>query len=307
VNIYVCIKQVPDTEATILVKDGKTINEAAIKWIVSPYDEYAIEEALKLKEKVPGSTVTAVCLGPDRVQNALRTALAMGADHAMQVDCGVFLDNQNTAGIGHVLRADKEFGSFSWASRPSTTTPNQLHLLLAEALAIPVATNVMPSPSRTRRSRWKRRSTRGQGKDRNGNSLRSGCGQRLNTPRYASMMGIMKAKKIEDQEIALSETGSGRVPEQDPPAQAVGSGRKAARKGHPREPAAAVRSWPGCLREEARSSRRQPWPTLDCISMLKDGVFKKIEPRAAQPRSEGRPQGARRAFFARMPIPIWKN
>ena len=49
-NIYVCIKQVPDTEATLLVKEGVHINESDIKWIMSPYDEYALEEALKLKE-----------------------------------------------------------------------------------------------------------------------------------------------------------------------------------------------------------------------------------------------------------------
>ena len=142
-NIYVCIKQVPDTEASILVKDGKSINEANIKWIVSPYDEYAIEEALKLKEKTPGSTVTAVCLGPERVQNALRTALAMGADKAVHIESNVYLDDQNTAralAAGHQRRQD--FGVIFTGKQAIDNDSYQLHILLAENLAIPVATNV---------------------------------------------------------------------------------------------------------------------------------------------------------------------
>ena len=143
-NIYVCIKQVPDTEATILVKDGKSINEAAIKWIVSPYDEYAVEEALKLKEKHAGSTVTAVCLGPERVQNALRTALAMGADRAVHVESSVALDSMNTArALAQVIRADKEYGVIFMGKQAIDDDASQLHILLAEELAIPAATNVL--------------------------------------------------------------------------------------------------------------------------------------------------------------------
>ncbi|MEI1277772.1 electron transfer flavoprotein subunit beta/FixA family protein [Leptospira venezuelensis] len=82
-KIIVLVKQVPDTETNIKVGD-KSINEAGIKWIISPYDEFAIEEGLRLREK-NGGEVIAVSLGPDRVQESLRQAYAMGADRAVQI------------------------------------------------------------------------------------------------------------------------------------------------------------------------------------------------------------------------------
>ena len=79
-KIVVCVKQVPDTEARIkIAPDGKAIGESDLNWIVSPYDEMAIEEGLKLKE-AKGGDVTLVSVGGDRVQAALRNGLAMGAD-----------------------------------------------------------------------------------------------------------------------------------------------------------------------------------------------------------------------------------
>ena len=70
----VCIKQVPDTEARIRVADGK-LQENDLNWIVSPYDEFALEEALKIKEK-KGGEVVLLSLGPERVVSALRSGLA---------------------------------------------------------------------------------------------------------------------------------------------------------------------------------------------------------------------------------------
>ncbi|HEX7502090.1 MAG TPA: electron transfer flavoprotein subunit beta/FixA family protein [Acidobacteriota bacterium] len=208
-NIYVCIKQVPDTEASILVKDGKSINEAAIKWIVSPYDEYAIEEALKLKEKHAGSTVTAVCLGPERVQNALRTALAMGADHAVLVESSAALDSQGTArALAQVIRADKETGVIFMGKQAIDDDASQVHLLLAEELAIPAATNVLAFAFDGGKVRVEREIGEGA---REVIEMAVPCvvaaAKGLNTPRYASMMGIMKAKKIVIKKISLLETG----------------------------------------------------------------------------------------------------
>lgn len=82
-NILVLIKQVPDTEAKINVAGGK-VSEAGIKWIISPYDEIALEEAIRMKEK-SGGTVTAICVGDDSVQQSIRTAYAMGADNGIHV------------------------------------------------------------------------------------------------------------------------------------------------------------------------------------------------------------------------------
>jgi len=89
-KVVVLVKQVPDTETSIKLGD-KSINEAGIKWIISPYDEFAIEEGIKLREK-NGGEVIAVTVGPDRTQEALRTAYAMGVDKAVHIK----VDNYNT-------------------------------------------------------------------------------------------------------------------------------------------------------------------------------------------------------------------
>ena len=84
-NIIVCIKQVPDTETQIkIAPDAKSIVADDIKWVMNPYDEFGVEEALRLKEKF-GGEVTVIGLGPKRVTESIRTALAMGADKGIQI------------------------------------------------------------------------------------------------------------------------------------------------------------------------------------------------------------------------------
>ena len=87
-KIVVAVKQVPDTATQVKISgaDPKAIDTAGITWIVSPYDEFAVEEALRIKEKRSQGEVVAVSLGPDRVKEALRAALAMGCDRAIHVN-----------------------------------------------------------------------------------------------------------------------------------------------------------------------------------------------------------------------------
>src|SRR5688572_15485792 len=86
-KIGALIKQVPDTETKIRVaQDGSAIVESDIKYVVSPYDEFAIEEALQAKQKAGQGETYAISLGPDRCVEALRTALAMGMDKAVHID-----------------------------------------------------------------------------------------------------------------------------------------------------------------------------------------------------------------------------
>ncbi len=253
-NIYVCIKQVPDTEASILIKDGRSINETNIKWIISPYDEYAIEEALKLKEKIPGSTVTAVCLGPERVQSALRTALAMGADRVLQVESSTALDPQNTArALAHVIRADREFGVIFMGKQAIDDDAYQLHILLAEELSIPAATNVTAFAFENQTVKVEREIDEGA---REKIEMAVPCivaaAKGLNTPRYASMMGIMKAKKIEIKKIALAETGVGEAGNKVRLLKLSAPAEKPQGRTIPGEPADAVRELVRLLREEAK-------------------------------------------------------
>ncbi|MCF8105283.1 MAG: electron transfer flavoprotein subunit beta/FixA family protein [Desulfohalobiaceae bacterium] len=82
----VLIKQVPDTEAAIEVRpEAKDIVEDNLNWVLNPYDEIAVEEALRIREAL-GGTVTLLCAGPDRCRDALRSGLAMGADRAVLIN-----------------------------------------------------------------------------------------------------------------------------------------------------------------------------------------------------------------------------
>lgn len=92
-NSIVCLKQVPDTEAQIRIKpDGSGIITQDIKYVINPYDEFGVEEALKLKEKFGTGTVTIVSVGPQRAIESIRMALAMGADKAIHLDDPAFED-----------------------------------------------------------------------------------------------------------------------------------------------------------------------------------------------------------------------
>src|ERR1043165_2877895 len=84
-KIIVCVSHVPDTTTKInLASDGKNIDPAGVKFILNPYDEFAVEEALKLKEK-NGGEVVAISVGSDVAKEAIRQALAMGADKGILI------------------------------------------------------------------------------------------------------------------------------------------------------------------------------------------------------------------------------
>ena len=86
-KVLVAVKQVPDTATQVKIGgDPKGIETAGITWIVSPYDEFAVEEALRVKEKRGEGEVVVVTLGPERAKEALRTCLAMGADRAIHLN-----------------------------------------------------------------------------------------------------------------------------------------------------------------------------------------------------------------------------
>ena len=85
-NIIVCIKQVPDTNLQIrLNKEGSDIDRENLSYVMSPYDEFAVEEAIRIKEKFPDSVSTAVTLGPESADEIIRQALAMGIDEGIHI------------------------------------------------------------------------------------------------------------------------------------------------------------------------------------------------------------------------------
>jgi electron transfer flavoprotein beta subunit len=98
VKIIVCVKQVLDTAAKIRIKNNR-VDEDGVPRILNPYDEYAVEEALLVRDKFPGSEITVITLGPENSRDALKAALAMGADKAIHLKDPLFdaLDNQGVA------------------------------------------------------------------------------------------------------------------------------------------------------------------------------------------------------------------
>src|SRR5256885_17173901 len=85
-KIAVCIKRVPDSETRVkIAADGKSLDEAGggVKFVMNPYDEFAVEEALRRKEKAGAGEVAVICLGPAAAQETIRTALPMGADRGV--------------------------------------------------------------------------------------------------------------------------------------------------------------------------------------------------------------------------------
>src|SRR5262245_48620845 len=110
----VCVAYVPDTETRIKVApDGTSIEEADVKWIVSPYDEFALEEALRIKESKGAGTVTVLAVGPERAKTGLRECLARGADEAIWVDSGS-LKYLDALGTAKALAAAAKGGSYDF-------------------------------------------------------------------------------------------------------------------------------------------------------------------------------------------------
>ena len=201
-----CLKQVPDTETKIKLS-GKNIDTTGIKWIINPYDEFAIEEALKLKTQFAGSTVTLLSLGPKtRVTEALRTGLAMGADKACVIDANETLDNFLTAKA--LAAAAKKMGTFDIVLTGKVSIDDNsfsVGQMLAEFLNIPHATSISKATYEEKKATLEREI---EGGAREVLEVTLPCmitaNKGLNTPRYASLPGIMRAKKIAIEELALS-------------------------------------------------------------------------------------------------------
>ena len=101
-KIAVCIKQVPDTETRVKIDPDKNwIDESNVTFVLNPYDEFAVEEALKIKEE-KGGEVILVCLGPERSVSAIRTGLAMGADEAIHIKEERLLNGKTVAKAGDI-------------------------------------------------------------------------------------------------------------------------------------------------------------------------------------------------------------
>jgi electron transfer flavoprotein beta subunit len=197
-KIVVCIKQVPDTETRVKVSpEGAGIVETDVNWIVSPYDEFAIEEALKIKE-AKGGEVVLVTVGPERAQSALRTGLAMGADSAVHVKDPLVdaADPLATArALAAVLSTLKPFDLVLCGQQGVGGDNSQVPGLLAELLDLPQVTVAVKIEVQDGKAKVEREIEGGRETWETTLPAVVSAQKGLNEPRYASLKGIMAAKK----------------------------------------------------------------------------------------------------------------
>jgi len=210
-NIFVCIKQVPDTNLTLKANDeGTDIRQDSVEYVTSPYDEYAIEAALQLKEK-HGGEITALSAGPARVEKTLKGALALGCEKAVQIEdealegsdciatakalsqaikkydydvifCGKQAADDDSAAVGQAIGEYLNVGHVTEIEKLETSEDGKtftLHRATDDGIEVIEGTTPLVLT----------------------------CQKGLNTPRYASLKGRMKAKKKKIEKLTLSDLG----------------------------------------------------------------------------------------------------
>jgi len=210
VKILATVKRVPDPETSIKVKpDGSGIVTENIKWVINPFDEIAVEEALRIKEKVAGSEVVLVSIGAKVVQEQLRTGLAMGADRAILVVTDDYVDPYSVARVLRKVVETEKPDLVLTGKQAIDDDSNAAGQELAELLEWPQATFASAVElSSDQKSVAVTREVDG-GLETVSFPLPGviTADLRLNEPRYASLPGIMKARKKEMKEIPIAELG----------------------------------------------------------------------------------------------------
>ncbi|HET7707845.1 MAG TPA: electron transfer flavoprotein subunit beta/FixA family protein [Thermoanaerobaculia bacterium] len=194
-NSVVCISHVPDTEARIKVA-GKGVDEAGLKFIVSPYDEYALEEAIRIKD-AKGGDVTVLTFGPDRAAQALRECLARGATKAIHIKGDVA--TADALGIAKVLAAAIKSvpHDLVFFGKQGVGTDNGLvGPMVAELLGYPQANVVTKLEVGDGKITVHREIEAAEEIIESSMPAVITAQKGLNEPRYASLKGIMAAKKV---------------------------------------------------------------------------------------------------------------
>lgn len=234
-NIAVCVKQVPDTETKVKISgDKKWIEEGEINFILNPYDEFAVEEALKITESRGGGTVTIISLGPDRVTSAIRSALAMGATRAIHIKSETIpQDPMSTADALAQILKEGHYDLILLGKQAVDDDHQQIGPILSEKLGLPAA-NVVTHLEIDGEIVNADRQIEGGFEKVNCSLPAIITAQRgLNEPRYASLKGIMAAKKIQIEERNISipedkiEILEINYPPEKPPGKIVGKGAEA--------------------------------------------------------------------------------
>lgn len=200
-KILVALKQVPDTETKIKVgPDGRSLDPADVKWITSPYDEYGLEEALRLKE-AKGAEVTAVSVGEEKAKDVLRNALALGADAAVLLKSTETGDPLAVARTLAAYAEGKGFELFLFGNKGFGSDNGAVGAMVAELLGLAQANLVTKLDLGEGTFRAEREGDGGTEVVEGSLPAVITAQRGLNEPRYASLKGIMAAKKKTIEEV----------------------------------------------------------------------------------------------------------
>jgi len=200
-KILVCIKQVPDMESKFrIAADGRWYDQGDLVFRMNEYDEYAVEQAVRLKEQVGGADLTVLSIGSERVKETMKKALAMGCDRGVHVadDTVAGKDPMTIAGIIAEYAKAQNFSCIFTGMQSQDRGSGQVGVLLAEMLGLPAVTTIVDFTYDGSLFSVKREL---EGGTRAKVAVQSPavftCQLGLNTPRYPTLPNIMKAKKKE--------------------------------------------------------------------------------------------------------------
>lgn len=209
-KILVPAKRVPDPNSTIKVKpDGSGIVTDNLKYVINPFDEIAIEEALRIKEKQGGGEVVLISIGGKESSEQLRTGLAMGADRAILVLNANPIDSLGVARVLAKVATDEAVDLVLMGKQAIDDDSNQAGQMLAELLGWPQATfaSKVELADGNKSAKVTREVDGGLETIEIALPGVVTSDLRLNEPRYASLPGIMKARKKELKEVEIASLG----------------------------------------------------------------------------------------------------
>jgi electron transfer flavoprotein beta subunit len=211
VKIAVCIKRVPDTETRVrIAADGKSIDEAGVKFVMNPYDEFAVEEALRLKEKAGTGEVVVLSLGSDAAQETIRTALAMGADRGVLLKSAPALDPLGAARAIAAELTDGGFDLMLFGKLAIDDYSQAVGTMVAEILGLPSVSAVAHLEIAGGKGTAEREIEGGIEVVEFTLPAVITADKGLNEPRYPALKGIMAAKK-KPLEVKAADTASNAV------------------------------------------------------------------------------------------------
>ncbi len=212
-KILVPVKRVPDYETKIKINgEGTGVVTDGIKWIVNPFDEIAVEEAIKIRDAGTATEVVVVGIGPDDVAAQLRYAMAMGADRGIHVKTDEPVDSDGASRVIEAIYKKDEYGLVLMGKQAIDSDANQTGQLLAARLGVPQGCFVSKVEFADEKVTVTREVDGGLETIRLPLPCVLTTDLRLNEPRYASLPGIMQAKKKPMDEMSVADLGVDLTP-----------------------------------------------------------------------------------------------